>query len=212
MGEGASQEYQRGRRGRGGISDTEADCDNDSLGPVCLLARPLPPSGYSTPDLDSNPKLRRNVCQKFDWQFKKKKKRSPHSLGTGPHCPLFIRLYTFIWGRINHILKRKYCLVPPIVSSGWPSWTSSVLQRELMNRWFYLLKCLLIHTDTLGMKSIYFVIVKKEKSNWVNLADALGLKSVRRPSLFYSFLSSWVSLSPRSCKYLSKNASITGSC
>lgn len=100
-----------------------------------------------------------------------KKKKSTHSPGTGPRCLLFITLYTLIWGKINRILERKHCVVPPIVSSGWPSWTSSVLQRELMNRWFYLLKCLLIRTDILGMKSIYFVIVKKGKKRKVQLGE-----------------------------------------
>lgn len=61
----------------------------------------------------------------------------------------------------SHFWSGNTVWFPMIVSSGWPSCAPSVLQREWMNRWFYLLKCLLIHTDILGMKSIYFVITAK---------------------------------------------------
>lgn len=153
-----------------------------------------------------------NVCHKFDWQFKKKKK-STRALGTGPHCLLFI--YTHLRENKSHFGAE--------IPSGSPY---RVLWMAVMN-----FKCFTRRADEqmvllaevppnthwhTGNEINPFCYCKKRKDKkspigWIELMLWDWNQCVDLP-YFFPFLSSWVSLSSRSCKYLSRNVSITGSC
>lgn len=99
------------------------------------------------------------------------KMSSTHSLGPGPRCLLFITRDALISVKINHIFAAEILSGSPRSCPLDGRHEHQVFYKEWMNRWFYLLKCLLIHTDILGMKSIYFVITAKKKKRKVQFGE-----------------------------------------